>query len=117
MLLSLASEGLFHARWSERIQDEWVRNLLRQRPDLKQEDLQRTCALMSNAIPDEPMESDPNGTKLRLFSAITTAVWSLDHLVTMGGQECERFGASFQTSRLPSPGSGGDLTSANSRAE
>lgn len=62
LLLSLASAGLFHARWSERIQDEWVRNLLLQRPDLKLEDLQRTRALMSSAIPDclvmgwEPIE-------------------------------------------------------------
>lgn len=62
LLLSLASAGLFHARWSARIQDEWVRNLLLQRPDLKREDLQRTCAMMSQAIPDslvtgwEPME-------------------------------------------------------------
>lgn len=52
VLLSLASAGLFHARWSERIQDEWIRNLLQQRPDLKQEDLQRTRALMNRAIPD-----------------------------------------------------------------
>ncbi len=62
VLLSLASAGLFHASWSERIQDEWVRNLLLQRTDLKLEDLRRTCALMSSAIPDcfvtgwEPIE-------------------------------------------------------------
>jgi hypothetical protein len=28
LLLSLAGAGLFHARWSMRIQDELVRNLL-----------------------------------------------------------------------------------------
>jgi predicted nucleic acid-binding protein len=67
LLLSLASAGLFHARWSERIQDEWVRHLLLQRPDLKQEDLQRTCTLMSRAIPDslvtgwEPIEQNISG--------------------------------------------------------
>lgn len=67
VLLSLASAGLFHARWSERIQDEWVRNLLLQRPDLKHEDLQRTRALMSSAIPDclvtgwEPFEQIISG--------------------------------------------------------
>lgn len=67
LLLSLASAGLFHARWSERIQDEWVRNLLLQRPDLKREDLQRTCSLMSKAIPDslvtgwEPIEQNISG--------------------------------------------------------
>jgi predicted nucleic acid-binding protein len=52
LLLSLASAGLYHARWSARIQDEWVRSLLAQRPDLKPEDLQRTCEMMAKAIPD-----------------------------------------------------------------
>ncbi len=67
LLLSLASAGLFHARWSERIQDEWVCKLLQQRPDLKLEDLRRTCALMSRAIPDslvtawEPIEQIISG--------------------------------------------------------
>ena len=75
VLLSLASEGLFHARWSERIQDEWGRNLLRQRPDLEQEDLQRTCALMSNAIPDclvtgwEPFEQIITGLDRHVLAA------------------------------------------------
>ena len=34
LLLSLARDGLFHARWSDRIQDEWVRSLLKRRPEL-----------------------------------------------------------------------------------
>ena len=32
LLLSLARDGLFHACWSERIQDEWVRSPARSRP-------------------------------------------------------------------------------------
>jgi len=52
LLLSLARDGLFHARWSSRIEDEWVRSLLRQRPDLDQAALRRTCALMAQAVPD-----------------------------------------------------------------
>jgi predicted nucleic acid-binding protein len=52
LLLSLARDGLFHARWSERIQDEWVRSLLARRPDLREADLRRTCALMVAAVPD-----------------------------------------------------------------
>lgn len=67
VLLSLASAGLFHARWSERIQDEWVRNLLLQRPDLKRKDLQRTCVLMSNAIPDSLVTGwEPTCSTLRI---------------------------------------------------
>jgi predicted nucleic acid-binding protein len=52
LLLSLARDGLYHARWSERIQDEWVRSLLRRRPELDAAALQRTCALMVQAVPD-----------------------------------------------------------------
>ncbi len=52
LMLSLARNGLYHARWTGRIQDEWVRNLLSQRPDIGQAQLRRTCDLMSAAVPD-----------------------------------------------------------------
>lgn len=52
LLLSLARDGLFHARWSRRIEEEWVGSLLRQRPDLEEAALRRTCALMTEAVPD-----------------------------------------------------------------
>lgn len=52
LLLSLAAAGIFHARWTQRIQDEWVRNLLANRPDLQAEALRRTVATMNDAIDD-----------------------------------------------------------------
>ena len=52
LLLSLARDGLLHARWSERIQDEWVRSLLKRRPELDAATLRRTCELMAKAVPD-----------------------------------------------------------------
>ena len=52
LLLSLARDGLFHARWSERIQDEWVRSLVKRRPELEEAALRRTCELMAKAAPD-----------------------------------------------------------------
>ena len=52
LLLSLARDGLFHARWSERIQDEWMRSLLKRRPELEEAALRRTCKLMDKAVPD-----------------------------------------------------------------
>ena len=52
ILLSLAREGLFHARWTDRIHDEWVRNLLANRLDLKENQLRQTCRLMNDAVPD-----------------------------------------------------------------
>jgi len=52
VLLSLASAGLFHARWTPEIQDEWTRNLLTNRPDLTFAQLQISHERMLIAIPD-----------------------------------------------------------------
>lgn len=50
-LVRLATTGLFSAKWSETIHDEWMRNVLASRPHLS-EALQRTRELMNQAVPD-----------------------------------------------------------------
>lgn len=45
-LMRLALTGLFRARWSNEIHDEWIRNVLANRPDLTRERLERTRDLM-----------------------------------------------------------------------
>ncbi|WP_186386221.1 PIN domain-containing protein [Stappia sp. TSB10P1A] len=52
LALFVAQTKLFRARWSERIHDEWVRNLIKNRPDLAPEDLAKTRAAMNAAVPD-----------------------------------------------------------------
>ncbi len=52
LLLQLALTGLFRARWSATIHDEWKRNVLLDRPDLTAAQLQHTRALMDAAVPD-----------------------------------------------------------------
>ncbi len=52
LLLRLALTGLFRARWTDRIHDEWIRSLLSQRPDLSRDRLQRTRGLMNRTVPD-----------------------------------------------------------------
>lgn len=52
LLLHLACSGLFRARWTNEIHDEWIRNLLKNRPDLQRHQLQRTRELMDKAVPD-----------------------------------------------------------------
>jgi len=52
VLLSLAHEGLFHARWTMAIEEEWTRTLLANRPDLTSAQLRRVQSLMNHAIPD-----------------------------------------------------------------
>ena len=51
-LMWLGLSGRFRARWSSQIHDEWRRSLLRDRPDLTVEQLNRTSDLMDQAIPD-----------------------------------------------------------------
>lgn len=50
-LITLATTGLYRAKWTEEINDEWTRNLLEQRPELEPA-LTRTRELMTRAVPD-----------------------------------------------------------------
>ena len=47
LLMELALTGLFRARWTNEIHDEWMRNVLKQRPDLTRKQLERTKNLMN----------------------------------------------------------------------
>ena len=51
LLLSLAVDGLYHARWTARIHEEWVRNLARNRPELEVQ-LGALVELMNRSVPD-----------------------------------------------------------------
>jgi hypothetical protein len=51
-LMHLALTGIYRARWTAQIHDEWKRNLLINRPDLAPEQVNRTSAAMDRAIPD-----------------------------------------------------------------
>ena len=50
--MQLALTDLFRAKWTNRIHDEWIRNLLQNRPDLKSEQLEKTRRLMNAATRD-----------------------------------------------------------------
>lgn len=52
LLMHLALSGPYRARWSERIHEEWMSALLRQRPDLSRGDLEWTRQQMDTAVPD-----------------------------------------------------------------
>jgi predicted nucleic acid-binding protein len=56
MLLSLADNGLYKPKWSVEIQNEWSQNLLLNRPDLTQEQLQLTIEAMNDAFPDSNVD-------------------------------------------------------------
>ena len=50
-LLSLAGENLYHARWSATINDEWVRNLAKNKPEIADR-LPAVVKLMCDSVPD-----------------------------------------------------------------
>jgi hypothetical protein len=48
--MELAASGLYRAKWTDYIHDEWMRNVLKNRSDIKPEQLARTRALMDAAV-------------------------------------------------------------------
>jgi len=52
LLMQLALTDTFRARWTDAIHDEWIRAVLKTRPDLKPEQLERTRQLMNAHVRD-----------------------------------------------------------------
>lgn len=52
LFIRLAQAGLVQAKWTDAIHDEWMRNVLKDRPDLSPQRLARTKALMDGAVRD-----------------------------------------------------------------
>ena len=52
VLIQLATTDLFHAKWTEQIHDEWIRNILKNRPKISPEKLQELKRKMNQAVPD-----------------------------------------------------------------
>lgn len=52
LFMELTLKDLFRARWTAEIHEEWIRNLLVQRPDLARATLERTRNLMDSHVRD-----------------------------------------------------------------
>jgi len=52
LLMHLALTDLFRARWTDEIHEEWIRSVLKDRPDLMREQLERTRTLMNSHVRD-----------------------------------------------------------------
>lgn len=59
-LLHLVSQRLYQPKWSEKIHEEWTRSLLKNRPDLNAESLQRTVTMMNTLFEDANVEKISN---------------------------------------------------------
>jgi predicted nucleic acid-binding protein len=51
LLLSLASAGLYHARWTQRISEEWSRNLVKNQPQMATK-IDLLITLVNQSVPD-----------------------------------------------------------------
>lgn len=56
LLMRLALAELFQAKWSAKIHEEWIRNVLLSRPDLTREKLEKTRSLMDSYAGDALVE-------------------------------------------------------------
>jgi hypothetical protein len=52
LLIRLAQAGLVEAKWTDQIHEEWLRNVLKDNPQLSPERLARTRTLMNEAVRD-----------------------------------------------------------------
>ena len=52
ILIQLAIADLFRAKWTNLIHDEWIRNLIENRPDLPREKLNQVKDLMNSQVRD-----------------------------------------------------------------
>jgi hypothetical protein len=50
--MEMSAMGLFRAKWTNEIHEEWISNLLKNRDDLTREKLTRTRDLMNEAVAD-----------------------------------------------------------------
>jgi len=51
ILLSMASVGLYQARWTSRINDEWTRNLVAKKPEISTK-IEQLLWLVNHSVPD-----------------------------------------------------------------
>jgi hypothetical protein len=52
LFVQLAMAGLYRAKWSEKIHEEWMSNLFRDRPGISQEKLNIIKNLINKSVPD-----------------------------------------------------------------
>lgn len=70
LLMRLALTDLFRAKWTNQIHDEWMRNVVADRQDLKIEDLRRTRDLMNMHVRDCLVDGYQKQEKLKELQAL-----------------------------------------------
>ena len=89
LLLRLALTDLYRARWSDAIHEEWIRAVLRNRPDLSRHQLERTRALMGDAA--RPRRTGDRRSHCRQAQQLEQGPWELaDALVELARQQSQK---------------------------
>ena len=57
-ILHIAFLSVFQPKWSDQIQEEWIRSLLKNRPDIRRSDLTKTSTWMDMVFPDARTKVD-----------------------------------------------------------
>ena len=57
LLMNLALTDMFNAKWTDKIHEEWIENLLIKRPDLDREKLEHTRNLMDKHVREPKVEN------------------------------------------------------------
>ncbi len=108
LLMHLAITDLFKTKWTEHIHEEWMRNVLKNRVDLKREQLERTRLLMDKhtrdclvqgyeSLIDEITLPDPNDRHV-LAAAIraSASVIVTYNLKDFPAQQIDKYGIEAQ---------------------
>lgn len=66
LIMNLAVAALIQPRWSERIEQEWLENLLAHRPDLDPKRVRRTAAAMNQVLPGAKVTSPAQNVNFAL---------------------------------------------------
>jgi hypothetical protein len=92
-LMSLATTGLYAAKWTRRIETEWIESLERHRPDLPDEKDRHVlaaalaghadCIITANLTDFPASVTDPLGIEVTHPDQFIVAQWDLDQLVTV----------------------------------
>jgi hypothetical protein len=81
VLIQLATTNLFRAKWTEQIHNEWIRSILKNRPNTSAEKSQELKQKMNRAVPDC---FDETGTLLFCLNALPASRQGME-LVQGGG--------------------------------
>ena len=60
LIMELAVANIYRPKWSKQVHEEWIAAVLRTRPNVDPQALQRRCAMMDSTFPDAMLANVAN---------------------------------------------------------